>query len=529
MADRPAGRRDRRLTAVAAVLIVATSLVGPIALVALSDSGMHATPDSFSYLGAADSLARGDGWTYPFGEVGTPVTLFPPLYSLIMAVPAAIDVDPFSWVRWQNALLFALLAASVGWVVFREAGDRVVPAILASLLVQVGVPTTQAYARIWSETLFFPLVVVSLAATARYVASRRATPLILAAALCGAAMLTRYAGLALFVTGCVVLVAWPGRSARERVGATGVYTAIAAAPSALWLLRNSVASGTLTGDNELIHELRAADVASGLGRITQWLVPDAPPGALGTVLVVAAVVASVALVGALIWILVRGTRIEGFAPSSIVPVCLAYVVMHFLFIVVANAFSTRAPPFNDRILGPALAPLVITVVVTGDAIWRGARGWPAARVAVATLGASVLALSILAATESMPAIYGAPIGSAAEYRAFDRILTPQVPPEGRLYSTRPNIAWFLLGRRVSRLPPSCRGGRVLPNPAFPDELARLGDSLAQEPRAVIVFRRSKECEPFSIDVLRRELRLARVDPRGPAGPVWVLAGPVARR
>jgi hypothetical protein len=168
---------------------------------------------------------------------------------------------------------------------------------------------------------------------------------------------------------------------------------------------------------------------------------------------------------------------------------------------------------------------VIAVVVTGDAIWRGARGWFLARVAVATLGASVLALSILAATESMPAVFGGPVGSASEYRALDRALAPQVPAEGRLYSTRPNIAWFLVGRPVRSLPRSCVGGRVLPNPAFRDELAQLAESLGEKPRAVIVFRRSKECEPFSIPLLRRELRLARVDPREPPGSVWVLAGP----
>ena len=35
------------------------------------------------------------------------------------------------------------------------------------------------------------------------------------------------------------------------------------------------------------------------------------------------------------------------------------------------------------------------------------------------------------------------------------------------------------------------GGRVLPNPAFRDQLAQLGESLGQKPRAVIVFRRSR--------------------------------------
>ena len=121
----------------------------------------------------------------------------------------------------------------------------------------------QAYARIWSETLFLPLVVLTLAALARHLATHRSDPLILAAALSGAAMLTRYAGLALFVTACP-----PGRMA----GAAGARTRrrrrrlrhdrrvaqrALAAPELARL-------GTLTGDNQLVHELRAVDIANGL-------------------------------------------------------------------------------------------------------------------------------------------------------------------------------------------------------------------------------------------------------------------------
>jgi hypothetical protein len=231
------------------------------------------------------------------------------------------------------------------------------------------------------------------------------------------------------------------------------------------------------------------------------------------------------LVVAVTWIAIRHGAIRAMAPSPIVPVCLSFVLVQSLFIVVANAFSTRAPPFNNRILGPIFAPLVIAIVVVGAAVWRGARPRIVPRAAIATVAVSLVALSVLASTETLPSIIGSPIGSAAEYRAFDRTLEPLVPPRARLFSTRPNVAWFLLRQPVSSLPRSCRGGRVLPNPSFPEELAALAQRLAGEPRVVIVFRRSRECAPFSVSLLKRELRLARAGPPGPPGAVWVLSGP----
>jgi hypothetical protein len=521
----PAGRR--RHTIATAVLAL-TSLVGPVLLIALTDDGIHATPDSLTYVGAADQLANGHGWTYPFGEVGSPVTLFPPLYPLLLAVPVAMGVDAFDWVRWQNALLFTLFAASVGWVVYRETQWRVVPAVLASLLVQLGIPTVHTYARIWSETVFFPLVVLTLVALARHVVTGRLASLVLAAVLSAVAMLTRYAGLSLFVSVCALLAVWPARPVRDRVRSMAVYAAIAALPNAVWVLRNLSVSGTLTGDAGLIHGLTGSATVDGLLVILRWLFPDRPEGIAHDVLVAIAVLASFALgVVVVVRLVVGGGRVGDLALPALVPVCLVYAVVHFTFIAVANAFSTRAPPFNNRILGPSFAPLVIAVVVAGGALWRGSRGRIASRLAAGAVGASLLALSILAATTTVPKIFGDRVGSADEYRAFDRTLTSLAFPRTRLYSTRPFIAWYLLRQPVSSLPRSCRGGLVLPNPSFRQELADLDDRLAEEPRAVIVFRRSKGCEPFSIEILKRELRLERVGPTGAPGAVWVLVGPTA--
>lgn len=501
--------------------VALASMVGPIMLLVLSPYGVHATNDSFTYLGAADNLARGAGWTYPFGDVGAPVTLFPPLYSLLLTVPVLLHVSWFDWVMAQNAILLAGFSLAVGLSVLWGTDGRAIPAAIVSLLVPLGTPTLIAYAHIWSETLFFPLVVVTLASTARHLATRRMWPLVAAAVLSSIALLTRYAGLSLFVTVCLLLLLWPRRRLRDRAIGTGLYAGIASPLSALWLLRNLVVSGTLTGDNELIHELTADAVLEGSERIARWFSPNPAAGAVADVLTVLAAVSLLAVVVALTVSATRAGTGRVIALPPIAAVCLSYAVLHFSFIAIANAFSTRAPPFNDRILGPVFAPLLIAVVVVGHAIWRAAPR-PSLRAALATAGVALLVLWALAAIDSIPRTYGSRLGTSAEYRGFVRVLDGLVPSRAAVFSTRPNVAWFLLRRPVSSLPRSCRGGRVLPDPWFGRELQELGVRLADRDRAVILFKRSKECAPFTISRLKATLRLAKASPRG---LVWVLTGP----
>jgi hypothetical protein len=513
----------RRSRAFVIGAVASSSLLGSILLVALSREGVHASNDSFTYLGAANNLAQGEGWTYPFGDVGSPVTLFPPLYPLLLTVPRVLGVPTFGWVFWQNAVLLCAFGVAVGLTVADATRDRAMPSVLAALLVQLGTPTLMVYAHIWSETLFFPLIVLILASLARHLATRRTGPLIVAAALTSVAMLTRYAGLSALATSCLLLLVWPGHRALDRARAIGLYAGISLPLSALWSLRNLNVSGTLTGDNELVHDLTWADVAGGFQRIGSWFIPDRPTGWAHDALVLLVVLAVVTALIVLAWTTLRSRPTGVLELPPVVPVCVAFAALHFAFIAAANAFSTRAPPFNDRLLGPAFAPLVIAAVALGDRIYRAAPRRLLAGGTVGAAAASLVALAVLAATHSMPMIYGTRVGSAAEYEELARTLEGPVTPGAALFATRPNVAWFLLDRPVMSLPRSCRGGRVLPNPAFGSELAELSRRLMDRPRQVVIFRRSKECAPFSIPRLKRALRLAPVSAKG---LVWVLSGPV---
>jgi hypothetical protein len=513
------GERRRRLLILAGIAAIST--IGPLLFISQSPHGVHASPDSFTYLGAAANLARGRGWTYAFGQTGAPVTLFPPLYPLLLAVPELLGLSSFDWVLWQNAFLLGVLSFVVGITVLEATGGNLIPAVLASLLVQLGTPTTTVYAHVWSEPLFSPTVVVILASLGRHLATGRTRWLVIAAAATSVAMLTRYAGFSVFVTACLVLLVWPAQSVRDRLRRTVLFAGIALPLSAVWVTRNVATSGTLTGNNQLVHGLSSAEVAKGLTTVRSWFVPTEHEGGI-PILLALLTASAVLLLLLLVWTLIRSERRDPIELRPLVAVCLAYATIHFAFIVVANAYSTRSPPFNDRILGPAFAPMVIAVVVVGHAMWRSFLRQRLLRASLLALSGSLLALSVGAARVTMSDIYGSEQGTLPYYRGISRSLEGLIAPRDTLLSNRANIAWFITGRAVSSLPRSCFGGQVLPNPTYDEEMRDLARSLAGDPRQVIFFQRSPRCEPFSMRGLKATLRLEQV---GPRGPVFVLEGP----
>lgn len=505
----PDGPRARARIVRALAAVVVLSILGAVAFLVLSPHGVHATPDSFTYLGAADRLARGDGWTYPFGDIGAPVTLFPPLYPAVLALPELFRTDSFTWVTWQNAVLLAGFSVVVGATVANVTRGSLGAAAIAVVLTQLGTPTIITYARIWSESLFLPLVVGIIACLDRFFAGRRLVWLVGAAVLTSLAMLTRYAGLSIFVTACILLALWPRRGVLDRARTLALYVGIALPLSGAWLIRNQLHSGTLTGDNKLIHGLSFADVVGGFGTIGAWFTHDpiADPTQWPLVVVTVGAALFVALLAAR---LVRKRRAIEIRVAPIVPVCLVFVVVHISFIAIADAFSTRAPPFNNRILGPAFVPLLIAIVVLGHELWVASGRRSLLRLALAVAALSLVASSTIAATDSIQKNYATPDRAARWYGDLSDALAGVIDPGSVLLSNRPSIAWFLVDEPVAGLPRSCLGGGILPSPTYLRDLRRSSERLGNAPRQVLVVKVGKECEPFSLERLMRTLRLTRL-------------------
>jgi hypothetical protein len=512
-------------------VIGVAALAGPILMLIASRYGVHVTPDSFTYLGTASSLAHGAGWTYPFNDPGAPVTLFPPLFPLALAVGHVFGVDPLHWALWGGVVTFWLLLAIAGVGVYWNTDRSLVPALAGMAFGVLGLPTLLVYSNVWSETLFFPMVVLALFLLGGYLSTRATRYLVLAGAATSVAFLTRYMGLSLVLTGCLLLAVWPGRRLLERARVVGVYLAISVAANVVWALRNLIETGTLTGNNHLVHQLTAAQVADGLRVVALWFFVRGPLGPWGLGLVVLLGLA-VAVGFTLLVVLSRGRRGAIHLPAS-VGVLLAYPAVHFLFILAANAFSSRSPPFNDRMLGPMYMPLALGIVILGHAAWRAAGG-------VSVTERTVVRTILAAGLASLLVIVGVgartSVSNLTMYKKSAQALTGistwlQGQAGGAsgavAYGNPANVAWFATGLPVTSLPKACFGKVNVEPSTYQQQLDDLGTKLEGRPRLVVVFTGheagfgGRKCKGFSLPQLQTSLDVAV---KGQRGNLVVLQG-----
>ncbi len=507
----------RRL--IAPLILVAISLPGPILLVSSSPHGVHATNDSFVYLGAASNLAEGTGWTYPFGDPGAPVTLFPPLPSAVLAIPYALHLDPLGWALGVNAVALAALLFAVGWIVLRATGGSWGAAVVAMVLTDLGIPTLFAYAHVWSEPLFFPFEVAALAAlgVSLETGSRRA--IVVAGIATSLALLTRYAGISVLATGVLLVLAWPGREIGARLRSAALFAAVALPLSAVWSVRNLLQTGTVAGTSEVIERLTGAELRQGGSRVASWFLREPLPGPFGLGLLLLVAIAAMAAAAA--WRLTRRNERTGSSMHPALAAFGVFAVLHPLVVLGANVLSDRSPPLNHRILGPMYVAMVVAGVLLAHGAWRAWAGRPV-RWLVPLTAALLLALAVIDSVRYIPRELGTSVKSRDEYVAAAAALDGAVDG-GTVLSNGANVAWFLLDRPVRSLPLSCLGSSDRPDPSYTGRLRTLAERLAETPRTVIVMRRARTCPPFSVAELKRVLSLEReTSARG----VSVLRGPI---
>ena len=200
--------------------------------------GIALTPDSFSYLGMARTLAEGHGYASPFGAPGLPAeTGFPPLYPTLLAAANVAGVSVLRWAAWINAAAFAALIVLVAAMVY-DLSRSALATVLGAALTLTFVPLLDLYVHVWSEPAYLVWQVLALWMLARYNARGARTDLAIAGVAASLAALTRYAGLALLPAGLIVLLAARRRPLRARLVDCAAYTAITAIPLGLWLVRN---------------------------------------------------------------------------------------------------------------------------------------------------------------------------------------------------------------------------------------------------------------------------------------------------
>lgn len=252
--------------------LIVVSLVGMmIVYVATSRYGPGVSGDSVRYLSVAQNLMDGIGF---FDYSLAPLLAWPPLYSVALALLAAITGDVFvaGWV--MNICLFGLTIYLTGQVIASIAPRRSICAYLSALVVLMLPSLVRAYCIIAADPLFVVLSLLFFRQGALYLRSGMFSRLVLLGVLASLACLVKYPGLVLSLSGSILILAYYSRRQRRKTGLlAGVAFLMASTlPLLGWVMfHNYFLYGSAFGERGYAEPLGNLYIA--VEKVLYWFIP----------------------------------------------------------------------------------------------------------------------------------------------------------------------------------------------------------------------------------------------------------------
>ena len=378
-------------------------------LVRTASHGAAIGADSVTYLSAAENLLAGHGLEDFRGHSPPQWAWLFPL--LVAAVAAIADVEAAAAARLINATAFGAIILLAGtW--FRRAIPSPALATGATLVVATSHHLSHSASYVMTEATF---IAFTLFAIMRMDAMRTGrmghTALAVAALGAGLAAATRYAGVAVILTGALLLLWARAYTLGDRLRRAAAYVALAAAPLGAMLTHNWLVHGVLerprlapaTGES-VLDALR--DIA---GVMAQAAVPGPAPDWLAPMLWLAAAALAccvVALRTPPTWAWLKGAGAGAMLPA----VTFTWVYLGFILATVPR-FSASTIGEDPRYLLPLQVPLLLMATLALHRLMRlptaGRRTvakWTAATIVGFAVLASVIATAGAGAMRTVVAL-----------------------------------------------------------------------------------------------------------------------------
>ncbi len=436
------------LSAVGLVLILLTT----------SKYGAGVSSDAARNLSTADSLLAGRGFV---DMLGNPFVLWPPLYPLVMAgLSLLTGWSTFHAAWYLNVALFAVNIWLGGWLLYRIFREKLVYAMVGSLILLLSRSTLRIYANVASEPLFGTFMLLFFLCAARYLRQASRWALWGMFVLAGLATLQRYLGVALF--GVAALAVFYGERWRGMLRAA-VPALVSALPTLAWAFgHNLPVSGAPFGPRNLGEMLPLENISLSLTKILWWFIPRL---SVTDPLILRPWIVLLGLTVILILINKRQDWrrwLEQLSGEYTWPLMLFSVVYFFLLaftVVTADHLDLT----SDRYYVVILPAVVALALITLDALvlghLRGSRP-------VALYAPALLLLWFAYPLYSMQAyvrealVRGEPtnynIANSAQFREMKVVKAAESmladDPNTPLYTNYVNIVWFLFRNPVRTLP-----------------------------------------------------------------------------
>lgn len=374
-----------------ALAILAIALLGAgLVLARETTYGVAFTWDSVNYLGAARELLTAGDFARALEE-REPFTNWGPLYPMLLAAGSFGAFDPLDVAGPLGAAVFALTILAAGLWMRRAVASRAL-VVWGCLAIACAFPLAGLAAFVLSEAPFILFVTLALSRLDAFRDGGGRTALAWAAAFAALACLTRYAGVALILAVLPLLLLRDGPRLRERAREAAFFLAVAALPLGLWLLRNTLLTGSPTGARPIAGEPLPTVLWNTFQTLESWLYPGFEAARVERFMNAGTIAVLLALAVVVVAYAVRGGGVAKARERSFALVNGTFALVYAAFLVITASLTFVDDGF--RHVAPLLVPLLLLTVLAMDRLWRWVRERGGMRLTVSLTALMALGLCL---------------------------------------------------------------------------------------------------------------------------------------
>jgi hypothetical protein len=356
------------------LLIVVVAIAGVLLLRYVTPFGLGLFNDSDAYIGGAQNILAGHGYTRLAGD-GTykPVTNNPPMYPFVLLPVLLAGFQPLRAAWWVAAVLFAVNIGLVGFIVRRITGSAIL-GLVGAVLFPISQTFLYVHTLALSEPVFLANYLLSLFFLAGYFENDNKVWIILAGVTASFTYLARYVGVSLYGTAILALFVFSS-GWKKRLNGILLFLAGGLPAVAVWTVRNFLASGNAANRTILYHPIPAQKIMDGLYNFWVWLLPERF-GLIDKLLPfwnVLFFVLLAGLVAGIIWgilFLSRKTISAGNGSFRLILIIGLQAVLFLATLVFTLTFLDASPIFEPRIIMPFLICVFFLIFAFLAWLWQ---------------------------------------------------------------------------------------------------------------------------------------------------------------
>ena len=441
-------------------------------LIALSPQLIGTSPDSIVYVNVARSLLNGEGlshYNWITSQI-SPLTHYPPVYPILLSTFSLNVFDPLISAKWFHALIYALNVFLIIKILQKYCANYWFP-IIGGFMIGISEFLFQVHIMAWSEPFFLTCMLGSFLLIDYMQVKQSNWVLINLGSVVGAAIMTRYAGLAFAAAFGVWILFWYPNEFKRRINALFLYCLPILIILAVWFGRNYSLNESVANRTISIHLISWEHFQSAMFTFSNMLLPG----------IRATNVAGLLLL--LIWAVAIVYVVKTAEPIPyILKISGVTAVFYITFLITSISLIDAYTPLNNRILSPLLLIIFLWLFAAADTISPKLQTIPFVRLLPLSVFLIYAVLLLVGNGRSTANYYQYGKGfTSTGWQASQLIEQIEgLQSTATIYSNGPDVIYLLTGRLTNRIPNHTFPTTQLKNEDFAHERTKMVATLQEE-------------------------------------------------